>query len=256
MIVHRALQEIFALANPTDSSRSPADIQNILYGNREYTVYAAAFARDISKAVTIDAFDILADELLTYMNGSTVHTQASFDEWHHSVCDRFINELNIHSPRPKKYGKAQKAFNMAAKYLYCCNDTLTPSIQAKFDNCHIALDGYTYIENPTKYPLSFYRDVVVPWKYGCMPRRTVKFWSRLDFTSYKTAVDNIREFFDVPKHKHTFNEYLRACHTAGILTSVSLVPNNADRILTPFEAEFFLWKICIENRSAVFTTLF
>ena len=55
---------------------------------------------------------------------------------------------------------------------------------------------------------------------------------------------------------HTFNEYLNACHTAGILTSISPVPINEDRNLTPFEAEFFLWKICTENRSAVFTTLF
>lgn len=256
MIVHKALQEIFKLANPTDSSHSLVDIQNILYGSRKNTVYAAAFARDISKGDTKSAFDILANELWTYMSGSMVHTQANFDKWHHSVCDRFIYELNRHSPRPKKYGKAQKAFNMAAKYLYCCDDTITPSMQAKFDHCHIALDGYTYIENPTKYPLSFYRDVVVPWKYGCMPRKTVKFWSCLDFTSYKTAVDNIKEFFDVPKHKHTFNEYLGACHTAGILTSVSLVSNNADRILTPFEAEFFLWEICKYNKPAVFTTLF
>ena len=256
MTVHKKMQEIFTLAIPTDSSQNLTDIKNILYGNRANTVYAAAFARDLPKAVTIDAFDLLADELCNYMKSTTVHTQLSFDAWHHSVCDEFIQKLNSRSSRRKKYGKAQKAFNMAAKYLYCCNDTITPSMQSKFDDCHIALDGFTYIENPTNYPLSFYRDVVIPWKYGSMPRRTIKFWSRLDYDNYKTAVNNIRAFFDVPEHKHTFNESLSACHATGILTRVSPVPNEDDRVLTPFEAEFFIWEICKQNRPTVFAVLF
>lgn len=256
MIVHKALQEIFTLATPTDSSHNLTDIYNILYGNRSNTVYAAAFARDISKEVTKDAFDILASELLNYMNGALIHTRDSFDDWHCSVCDRFLNELNGHSPRPKRYGKAQKAFNMAAKYVYCCNDTIIQSMQAKFDNCHIALDGYTYIENPNNYPVSFYRDVVIPWKYGHMPRGTVRFWSSLDKENYKTAVNNIREFFAVNKNKHTFNDYCIACHHEGLLNHISLVPNKDDRELTPFEAEFFLWEICKENKRAILTALF
>ena len=254
MTVHKKMQEIFTLAIPTDSSQNLTDIKNILYGNRANTVYAAAFARDLPKAVTIYAFDFLAKEFCDYMKSSTVHTQLSFDAWHHSVCDEFIQKLNSRSSRRKKYGKAQKAFNMAAKYLYCCNDTITPSMQTKFDNCHIALDGFTYIGNKN-YQLSFYRDVVYPWKYGSMPRRTI-FWSRLDYNNYKTAVDNIREFFDISEHKHTFNEYLSACHATGILTRVSPVPNEDDRVLTPFEAEFFIWEICKQNRRDVFKALF
>jgi hypothetical protein len=251
MTVQNALKKIFTLAIPTDSAHAISDIRNILIGPRSNTVYKAAFSRDLGKIITAPAFDLLANELLAYMSGSA-KSLASFDEWHHSVCDNFKNELNKHTPRMKKYGKAQKALNIAAKYLYCCNDANNALDQAKFTYFHIALDGYTYIDN--NYPLSFYRDVVIPWKYRSMPRGTVKYWSRLEYENYRTAVENIREFFDA--HPHTFNDYLSACHAEGVLTNISPVPVGEDRILTPFEAEFFIWEICKENKSAVFKTLF
>jgi hypothetical protein len=255
MTVHNALREIFTLATPTDSAHNISDIQDILVGRRANTVYKAAFSRDLSKAVTEPAFLRLARELHIYMS-SSAKSRTSFDSWHEGVCDAFLSELNSCSPRQKKYGKAQKALNMSAKYLYCCEDTLPVSEQEKFDHFHIALDGYTYIENPTNYPLSFYRDVVIPWKYGHMPHGTVRSWSQLEKEDYRKAVKNVRDFFAVPQHSHTFNEYLKACHTAGILTSISPVPINEDRNLTPFEAEFFLWEICKKNRPSVFTALF
>lgn len=250
MIVHEALQKLFPLAIPTNSAKNITDIRQILIGKRKNTVYKAAFSRHLGKSITKDAFDYLANELNNYTNSTTVMSQIDFDEWHKNVCVEFLNKLNGKSPCPKKYGKAQKALNMAGKYLYCCSDSI--SLEAKFTHFHMALDGYTYIgTSKTAYPLSFYRDIVMR---GSLPIGTIKSWSQLDNTNYDNAVKNIRDF--ISAYPHTFNEYLDACHAEGLFSHISSVAPDDDRVLTPFESEFFIWEICKTNKASVFTTLY
>lgn len=255
MNIHTRLLTMFPFAAPTLSIHSKSDIKDILYRKPNGTVYSAAFSRDLKKEFTIPAFDLLADELYEYLNNKTVETKASFDMWHHSVCDKFLSKLNITSDKAKKYGKAQKALNMAIKYAYCCNDAVDAFPCKKFTYAHMALDGYTYIgANKTAYPLSFCRNIVFLWKYGKKPRNRQASWSKLEYSDYSKNVEDISDF--IVTHPHTFNEYLTACHSAGLFSDILPLSKEDDRILTQFEAEFFIWEICKNNKRAVFSTLY
>ncbi len=250
MVLHKALQCIFPLADANDSLICLDDIKNILYGTRKNTVYKAAFSRDLKKDTTIPAFDLLANSLFSYFSSRSTETQASYDTWHYDTCKVFLDELNRCLPEKKSYGKAQKCVNMAMKYLYCCHDASIFFEYNKFDYCHIALDGYTY---KGLYPLSFYRDYVYPWKYGCSPQNLSP-WSNLCFQEYTTIVKDIREKFD--SFPRTFNNYLKACNNNSLYKNIPLLSNNDDRILTPFEAEFFLWEMCKSNLKSELSSLF
>ena len=253
MTLHQSLQSLFPLADPNDSIHKIDDIKNILYGPRAFTVYKAAFSRDLSKSVTIPAFDFLAQELLDYMNKTTVETQETYDEWHHNICIEFLNKLNETSPRQKSYGKAQKCLNMAMKYLYCCNDAPSVFAYKKFDYCHMALDGYTYNAPQTQYPLSFYRDYVHFWAYGNEPKGLYS-WSNLEHSKYTNTNKFIRDKIEC--FPRTFNDYLNACKSEGLFTSVNPISDLDIRPLTPFEAEFFIWEMCKSNKRAAMNQLF
>lgn len=255
MKVHSKLQTMFPFAAHALSIHSLADIKAFLYDKENGTVYKAAFGRDLKKIITIPAFDLLANELCNYLSNTTVETQKSFDEWHHNVCDKFITELNKSITKEKNYGKAQKALNMALKYAYCCNDASHTFPYEKFTYAHMALDGYTYIgANKTNYPLSFCRDTVFPLKYGKKPRGRKASWSQLDVKDYLATVEDIRDCIN--KYPLTFNEYLSACHSVGLFTHIVPLSATDDRTLTPFEAEFFIWEICKNNKSSILATLF
>ena len=255
MKVHSKLQTMFPFAAHTFSIHSLSDIKAFLYDKENGTVYKAAFGRDLKKIITISAFDLLAEELYNYLNNKTIETQVSFDQWHHTVCEKFITELNKNITKKKSYGKAQKALNMALKYAYCCNNAFNAFPYEKFTYAHMALDGYTYIgANKTDYPLSFCRDTVFSLKYGKKPRGRKTSWSKLDVTDYLATVKDIKDCISI--HPHTFNEYLSACHSVGLFNHIVPLSASDDRILTPFEAEFFIWEICKNNKPSVLASLF
>lgn len=255
MKVHNRLKTMFPFADNNLSVANLSNIINIMYMKKKGNVYTAAFSRDLKKSETVRAFDLLANELYTYLNDTNVETQNSFDEWHNRVCLAFLNVLNEDSSKEKQYGKAQKALNMAMKYAYCCNDAAKTIPYNKFTHAHMALDGYTCVgANRQDYPLSFCRDVVFIQRYGRHPRGRIKSWARLTPNDYLENVTDIRAVIDA--HPHTFNDYLSVCHSAGLFLGILPLPEEDDRQLTVFEAEFFIWELCKNNKNHALQSIF
>ena len=265
MSLNENLQKTFKFSKKVQTGNysifSIDDIKKILYGKGS-SVFGAAFGTDRTyNHFTIEmaspALDLLAEDILAFLSDENIETKESFDYWHHQTCQHFLNNLNeaitASGMLPMLYGKAQKALNMAMKYLYCCNDAILVSKYKKFDYCHIALDGYTF--NGTKaYALSFYRDRVFIWRHE---EENIKFttaWSKLEYEDYKIITDDLREF--ILFHPCTFNDYLAACNNSGLFTNIAPLSDEENRMLTPFEVEFFLWEVCKRNKKEALTTLY
>ena len=264
MILSRNLCKTFNFARKVQNNYSIfsiEDVKQILYGQGS-SVFGAAFGTDrtyhhFTVEMAAPAFDVLAEKIIAFISSENTETKESFDTWHNQTCQCFLEKLNEsnceNGIEPMLYGKAQKALNMAMKYLYCCNNAASVSKYKKFDYCHIALDGYTF--NGTKaYKLSFCRDCVFPWRFG---NETVNFttaWSKLDYNDYIIITNAIREF--IRSHPNTFNDYLTACQNVGLFANIPLVSSVENRILTPFETEFFIWEICKRNKAEALNALF
>lgn len=262
MPIHSRLQTTFTLANPARSIYNLSDIQDCLYGSGK-NVFIAAFGSEqrfkhLTSAMIRPALDLIAAEVFSYLGSSTVVTPASFNKWHGDTCNKFLIELNgnlaASGYAPMHYGKAQKVLNMLMKYLYCCHDAPSAFSKKKFNFCHMALDGYTYSGYKGKYPLAFYRDKVYPWTLGRNALRNLVAWSNLDKPDYDTIVQDIQDFFTA--NPRTFNDYLNACHSAGVFTHITPLSPADNRDLTPFEAEFFLWEICRHNHVPALSAIY
>jgi hypothetical protein len=106
----------------------------------------------------------------------------------------------------------------------------------------MAIDRYTY----NGYRLPFYRNVVYPSIYGHSPKELTA-WSQLTKTEYLNLKNDIVKYISgAPK---TYNEYLRICHLLSVFTRVPFLTD--DYVVTPFEAEFFLWTIakCCQGKN-------
>ena len=89
----------------------------------------------------------LANDFVDYFSKPAPKTQADFDDWHNTVCDKFLTNYNAllsssGYTRTAKYGKAQKIVNIAFKYLYLFCD-IVPGNPGHFTFCHFAIDNYT-----------------------------------------------------------------------------------------------------------------
>ena len=101
-------------------------------------------------AAAKNALDKLLDDLAQciygYFNkpGNVANNQSNFDEFHHEICQGFLNGLNnirtMVGLLPAKYGNAQKMINILFKYLACFDDY--PKYADLFSYCHMPIDGY------------------------------------------------------------------------------------------------------------------
>lgn len=63
---------------------------------------------------------------------------AKFDEWHHTMCEEFLDEFK-NDYKDLKYGKAQKIVNMTFKNIYCLDGA--EKYEEYFEHCHVPLDS-------------------------------------------------------------------------------------------------------------------
>lgn len=89
---------------------------------------------------------LLAPTIYKYFNkpGKVANNQSNFDEFHHEICQRFLDKLNkirnMVGLQSATYGNAQKMINILFKYLACFDDY--PKYADLFSYCHMPIDGY------------------------------------------------------------------------------------------------------------------
>jgi hypothetical protein len=183
----------------------------------------------------------LCEKILRYFFvDPTPSSQAAFDKFHDELCVMFLDGFR-EAGYTHTYGNAQKFINILFKYLSCFEDAEL-YFEEKFKYCHMAIDRYTY----NGYRLPFYRNVVYPSIYGHSPKELTA-WSQLTKTEYLNLKNDIVKYISgAPK---TYNEYLRICHLLSVFTRVPFLTD--DYVMTPFEAEFFLWTIakCCQEKN-------
>lgn len=183
----------------------------------------------------------LCEKILHYFfEDPTPSSQAAFDKYHDELCVMFLDGFR-EAGYTHTYGNAQKFINILFKYLSCFEDAEL-HFEKKFKYCHMAIDRYTY----NGYRLPFYRNVVYPSIYGHSPKELTA-WSQLTKTEYLNLKNDIVKYISgTPK---TYNEYLRICHLLSVFIRVSFLTD--DYVVTPFEAEFFLWTIakCCQEKN-------
>ena len=124
----------------------------------------------------------LANDFVDYFSKPAPKTQADFDDWHKTVCDKFLTNYNAllsssGYTRTAKYGKAQKIVNVAFKYLYLFCD-IVPGNPGHFTFCHFAIDSIT---------LAWYKDKI---DANC----AVGNWSDMTCGEYIDIQKNIRAY--------------------------------------------------------------
>ena len=191
---------------------------------------------------SIAQIEIMLDPFVTeiekYFISPAPSTQTIFDAFHNNLCTIFLLDCKtngyIHT-----YGNAQKMINVLFKYLSCFEDAA--KYKDWFKYCHMALDRFTY----NGYRLPFYRDVVYPRIHGG-PANGLTTWSTLGPKEYTDVTRDILLYIN--SHPKTYNYYLDIiCQKElHILSSISHLSVNY--VLTPFEAEFFLWIIAKKCR--------
>lgn len=179
----------------------------------------------------------LVDELWEYFNDTSVvmGCQSDLDTFHEKLCDSFMRCFKIEG-FDHTYGNAQKFINILFKYLSCYQDA--PDFAEKFQYCHMAIDRYTY----NGYRLPFYKNIVYKSKANKY-NGPLKAWSNLEKSSdpgYKEISSDIIKY--ITENPKTFNDYLEIGHRIGLFDTISRLEE--DYVLTPFEAEFFIWAIC------------
>ena len=183
--------------------------------------------------------DTFVTKIEKYFISSAPSTQSIFNDFHNELCTIFLSDCKtngyIHT-----YGNAQKMINIMFKYLSCFEDAA--KYKDWFKYCHLTLDRFTY----NGYRLPFYRDIVYPRMHGSSATALTN-WSELESYEYTPVTNDIIDY--VNSHPKTYNYYLDICQKElHILSSISHLSD--DYILTPFEAEFFLWiiaKKCIDK---------
>ena len=124
----------------------------------------------------------LANDFVDYFSKPAPKTQADFDDWHKTVCDKFLTNYNAllsfsGYTRTAKYGKAQKIVNIAFKYLYLFCD-IVPGKPGHFTFCHFAIDSIT----------------LVWYKKHIDPKCSVGNWSDMTYGEYIEIQKNIRAY--------------------------------------------------------------
>lgn len=114
---------------------------------------------------------IVAETLRDYFSRKPKENEEAFDGWYNSMA------FQAGVPARLTIGKVQKLFNMAFKYLYCCEDFRSEHHE-HFSFCHMPLDSYT---------LAWY-------KRECDPGYDGEAWSAInDIAKYGHIVDKTRK---------------------------------------------------------------
>ena len=82
--------------------------------------------------------NLLLNEILNIRELS--FDQASFDDWHESLCKQLISVFSKHGFKHFHIGQAQKWINMTLKYIYLY-PVLATSYQNIYNYCHIPIDN-------------------------------------------------------------------------------------------------------------------
>lgn len=117
-----------------------------------------------------------------------IHGSQDFESFQTLVCEK---TMDILSQRyiPVCYGKAQKAFNMAMKFLYCFDGAI--EFEKRFTDCHIPLDSKI---------LGWYRKI---------DKRQKTSWSLLDKKEYLEIQEKIKQYIHT-KEEYRFYSVLQA----------------------------------------------
>lgn len=189
-----------------------------------------------------DALEIalmpIAKMVLEYFKGEAPHDQNEFNGFHEALCELFLRTFAV-AGYAHTYGSAQKFCNILFKYLACYADA--EKYAESFRYCHTAIDRYTY----NGYRLPFYRDVVYKEVHGRAPRNLTA-WSKLTKAEYIEIVSDIVTY--TANNPKTFNTYLDICANLQMFTQLQRLSEDEDYVLTPFEAEFFLWAIAKKSQ--------
>ena len=248
------LSNRYARALPTKSIATKGDI---MFAATHLYAYGTPFVLPLNATrqphydrTDIPLLNTLLEPFVTtvwkYFNESAApSTQTDFDRVHEQLCEEFLQNIAAGGRYTHTYGNAQKMVNILFKYLACFEDS---SLYADwFKYCHMALDGYTYSGG---YRLPFYSKVVYPAMHNSSVDLVA--WSNIENHSYyQSIVDDVISY--VSTHPKTYNDYLDICARFPILTSIPRVAPKDDFVLTPFEAEFFVWvisKACQERSSS------
>lgn len=228
------------------SSKFIANVNDIMYAATNLYAYGTPFV-NIGKfrqphygASYISHLEIIlkpfVDEIWDYFNRKLPYTtQADFNIFHNSLCNIFLSAIRHAGRYSHTYGSAQKMTNILFKYLSCFSDAL--KYKDWFTYCHMALDRFTY----NGYRLPFYRDIVYPAVHRCSGIMLGP-WSRMTDANYTAAQSEITSY--VSSNPKTYNDYLNICHNhLGILGHIAPLSESNNYVLTPFEAEFFIWAI-------------
>lgn len=244
--MHSFLSNKFTYARPNYSIHSLDDVKGIVYRDKNSgTVYSGAQSRIIrltkQNPKHTSVYNWFADEIYKYLNNGVIETISSFDKWHKDLCCSFISRLSKIGITAE-YGMAQKYVNLTMKYVYCFGDSNTININ-KFQFCHVILDGYTYYpsSNRAKYKgrnnysgyiihTPFYVTDVKP----VLINKSLTSWSKLSYGQYIDIQNDIRDYF--VKRPLTYG------HVAFLDVSRRATATiTSTYVLTPFEAEFFIW---------------
>ena len=234
----------YARALPLKSIRSKADIMfaaTHLYTSD--TPFVAALNQEDQPHYGSDEIPLLVDILdpfvtmvWEYFNiNAAPATQQDFDAVHEQLCNEFLQNIEVAGRYTHTYGNAQKMVNMLFKYLACFADAA--EFDDRFKYCHLTLDRFTY----NGYRLPFYRDVVYVSIHGHHAPE-LEVWSKIaSYSDYKAVADEIIAYIN--SHPKTYNDYVDICDRFDTLNGISKLSTEEDYVLTPFEAEFFLWTI-------------
>lgn len=200
-------------------------------------------ASESDETVVESALTPFVEKVWAYFNQMPAPTsQREFNLFHEELCDTFLSGFNNFG-YTHTYGNAQKQVNVLFKYLSCYADSTRYAEWFRY--CHMALDGYTY----NGYRLPFYVKVVHKSIYN-IPVGPLTAWSKLTRSEYKAVTADITTY--VNTNPKTYNEYLDICAQFPVLTNIPRLSPKDDYVLTPFEAEFFIWiiaKKCYEKNA-------
>ena len=184
-----------------------------------------------------DALKEYQEELFAYFSDDA-KGQQEFDQWHHTMCMRFVKAIKEKGIRQNiSYGKAQKILNMTFKNLYCLEDAKEK--QTHFAFCHLALDSFI---------LKWFRETVATewFNYGKTRSEKIKIsengpipnWSNLQFKDGSLSL-----LFDDYNTQTESRECDGKYHYMFFVTMIRAYIEKTDRYkgLTPFQAEFYVW---------------
>ena len=160
--------------------------------------------------------------LTNYFNGPA-KDEADYDTWHDKACQAVLSCLNVfYLPESVTYGKAQKVVNIAIKNIFCLNGAQIYYNNHYFDHCHMALDSFT-----------------LEWVYR-KTKGTV-------YNNEKITRDNFVSWSNITNKQNKNANRKTVLSYQDIQNLIRTIDTNG---LTPFEAEFYVWRQMLQTIAA------